>query len=252
MLDCVEAEGEKKWVVTVSLVDVGAVEEDVWDYTGHEFVGDTGDGGIAVMLDKIGGKKVGLWTERIIDDGSLGEEGDWKLDEPRAVEDTREGEEKLRAACHCGGVVFHIGHPGELGEAQDSNVRDALKWPGRHCACSSCRLTSSNFIMSWISVAVSAVTVNGHSMEQEDKLRDFGSIYESSEGRIRTFCQVCGSSVSYRRDDEPSILKVAAGLVEGKGARASDWIEWHAEVHAVDDTQLQTVVSAFRESSKAH
>jgi hypothetical protein len=251
MLDCVEVEGGEKWVVTVSLVDVGAGEEEVWEYTGHEFVGDTGDGGVAVMLDTIGGKKVGLWTERIIDEGGSGKEGDWKLDERKIEEDTREREEKLRAACHCGDVIFYIDRPGEYQEVQELRVRDASKWPGQHCACSTCRLTSSNFITSWILVPASAVTVCDRPAEPEDKSLGFGSSYKSSHGRTRRFCEICGSSVSYQREDEPGVLKIAAGLVEGKGARASDWVEWRAEVHGVGNAQMQTVVSAFEKNLKA-
>jgi hypothetical protein len=251
MLDCVAVEGGDRWVVTVSLVDVGAEEEEVWDYTGHEFVGDTGDGGVAVMLDRIGGKKVGMWTERIIDEVGSGEEGNWKLDEQKIDGNTREGEEKLRVACHCGGVVFHIDRPGEHEEAQELRAQDTSKWPGLHCACNTCRITSSSFITSWISVPVSAIIVSKRPAEPEDKSLGFGSSYESSERRTRTFCEVCGSSVSYRREDEPGILKIAAGLVEGKGARASDWIEWRAEIYGVEDGQMQTVIGAFKESLKA-
>jgi hypothetical protein len=251
MLDCVVVEGGEKWVVVVSLVEIKKEKETkVWEYTGHEFVGDTGDGGVAIMLDRIEGKKVGLWKERMINDGKIQEEGDWQLEERKSDGDERARDEKLRVACHCGGVVFHIDRPGEPQETQELRARDASKWPGRHCACNSCRLTSSSFIASWISVPVSATTTNGRSMAPEDKLLGFGSNYESSEGRTRTFCDVCGSSICYRSKDEPSILKIAASLVEGKGARALDWVEWRSEVHEKEDTQLQAVVEAFQEGLK--
>jgi hypothetical protein len=254
-LDRVEAEGGEKWFVTVSLVDIKKEEEDeVWKYIRHIFVGDTRDGGIADKLEWIDGKRLTLWDERQRDDegesGRFGEQGERAL--WQQIDDEKElGDEKLTAACHCGSVSFSIDRRRELEGAMEVGARDTSKWPGRHCACNSCRLTSSSFITSWVSVAISAITVNDRSMDPEDKLFGLGTVYQSSKGRTRIFCHVCGSSVSYIRKEKPGILEIAAGLLEGKGAMVSNSVEWRTEADGKADARMNWVVEALQKGLNA-
>jgi hypothetical protein len=238
MLDRVdEEEGGERWLVTASMVEIKKEEEkEVWEYMRHIFVGDTKDGGVAELLECIGGNRLTLWRERQTDGERFGELRERALSHQEVDGGGRGGHERLRVACHCGGVVFSI------------DRRDMAKWPGRHCACNSCRLTSSSFVTSWISFNVSAITVNDHSMDPGDgKLLGLGTEYQSSKGRTRTFCSVCGSSVTYMRKDEPGILQVAAGLVESRGAMALDWVDWDTEVDGKGDAQMMAVVQALQD-----
>jgi hypothetical protein len=256
-LDRVETEGGEKWFVTASLVDFKKEEEvEVWEYMRHIFVGDTGDGGIAEKLEWIGGKRLTLWNERQRDEegegARFGEQGERALWQQEIEDDKRRGSGKLRAACHCGGVAFSIDRPKEVERAAKIGAHDTSKWPGRHCACNSCRLTSSSFITSWVSVTAVAITVNDRSMDPEDKLQGLGTEYGSSKGRKRTFCPVCGSSVSYKQEDGQSVVQIAAGLIEGKGAMASNWVDWRKEVDGIEDVRMKAVVEAFPKGLDAH
>jgi hypothetical protein len=88
--------------------------------------------------------------------------------------------------------------------------------------------------------------VNDRSMDLGDELLGLGTVYQSSKGRTRTFCHICGSSVSYIRKEEPGFLEVAAGLLKGKGALASNWVKWRTEVDEKGDARMSGVVEAFQ------
>jgi hypothetical protein len=256
MLDRVEGEKGEKWFVAISLVHVEKEEEkDVWRYTGHHFVGSTGDGGLATLLRRIDGRMIGLWNERSIDDPKFEESGDWGREQPPPEQNDagKEAEtDMLRAVCHCGSVLFSIARPSQTNNdiplPERVVSKDPSKLAGQHCACDSCRLTCSSFITSYISVAISTLTVDGKLLNLEKEVLGIGATYKSSEGRSRTFCHICGASVSFRSVFEPGIVRIAAGLVEGEGVRAENWVEWNSEVHGMEDAVLQTVTKAFSDS----
>ena len=57
----------------------------------------------------------------------------------------------------------------------------------------------------------------------------FGTLkeYQSSPEVIRYHCHTCSASVFYRTEEQPSLVRVAVGLMESPGgARAESWLEW--------------------------
>jgi hypothetical protein len=248
MLDRVDGGEVQKWYVAVSVVDA---EEEVWIYTGHHFVQGTGDGGLAVKLREIGGTKMGLWKERKLEAGEFGEAGDWSPLEAEIDLGVRGAEEPmLRARCHCSGVDFWVTMPKGEARTKPLDTKDSTKWSGRHCACNSCRLTTSSFIASWINIPTSAVYTKDAAPVASEDLACLGTTYKSSMEVSRTFCSTCGASISYRRDEEPGVVKIAAGLLDGQGSRAEDRIEWIDEVHRLEDASLHHATQALRFNTK--
>ncbi|KAH7381357.1 Mss4-like protein [Phaeosphaeria sp. MPI-PUGE-AT-0046c] len=237
MLDRVNRGDVSKWYVAVSLVDA---EEEVWKYTGHHFVEGTADGGLAVMLRKIGSVEMGVWKERRLEGVEVEEKGDWSLEEDMKNIGKREDEDMLRARCHCRAVDFWIFSPDGGTGVKLLLTKNTLKWSGRHCACNSCRTTTSSFISSWIKVPISALKAKDKTIVASSEQALFGTTYQSAKGVSRTFCAVCGTSVSYRREEEARVLQIAAGLLEGRGARMESHIAWLTEVHNMEGAiQLQ-------------
>ncbi len=96
-------------------------------------------------------------------------------------------------SCLCGGIQYEI--DGELE-------------PIQICHCSQCRKAQGSAIVTNIPVAVSAFTLQAG----EELL----SSYESSPGKQRVFCKVCGSPIYSKRVDLPEVLRVRAGTIDGE------------------------------------
>ncbi len=91
--------------------------------------------------------------------------------------------------CLCGGVTF---------EALDSP-----KWVG-HCHCPSCRKATSAAFASYAGFEKSQVQLSGATLSQ----------YKSSPGIVRSFCNKCGSPVSFEGEAWPSEIHLHVGLFE--------------------------------------
>lgn len=98
-----------------------------------------------------------------------------------------------KGSCLCGGIQYEI--DGELESIQI-------------CHCSQCRKAQGSAIVTNIPVAVSAFTLQAG----EELL----SSYESSPGKQRVFCKVCGSPIYSKRVDLPEVLRVRAGTIDGE------------------------------------
>jgi hypothetical protein len=98
-----------------------------------------------------------------------------------------------KGSCLCGGIQYEI--DGELE-------------PIQICHCSQCRKAQGSAIVTNIPVAVSAFTLQAG----EELL----SSYESSPGKQRVFCKVCGSPIYSKRVDLPEVLRVRAGTIDGE------------------------------------
>ncbi len=96
-------------------------------------------------------------------------------------------------SCLCGGVTFSI--EGELE-------------PIQVCHCKQCRKAQGTPFVSNIPVSAAAFTL----LSGEQLL----SVYESSPGKHRFFCKVCGSPVYSRRDGLPEVLRIRAGTLDGE------------------------------------
>ena len=109
--------------------------------------------------------------------------------------DVSNGSVKMKGSCHCGAVSYEITHLDSLG----------------HCHCVTCRKTHS----------AAFATTGGVKRETfrwiagEKKL----TTYESSPGKRRFFCSVCGSHIVAIRDGSSNVILRAATLDEDPGLR---------------------------------
>lgn len=95
-------------------------------------------------------------------------------------------------SCLCGGVMFEV--DGELE-------------PIQVCHCSQCRKAQGSAFVTNIPVATAAFRL----LQGEGLLSSF----ESSPGKYRVFCSLCGSPVYSKRADMPEVLRLRAGLLDG-------------------------------------
>jgi hypothetical protein len=102
---------------------------------------------------------------------------------------------KMKGGCHCGAVSYEVTHLDSLG----------------HCHCITCRKTHSAAFATTGGVA----RENFRWITGEDKL----TAYESSPGKRRFFCSVCGSHVVAIRDGSSNVILRAATLDEDPGLR---------------------------------
>lgn len=94
-----------------------------------------------------------------------------------------------RGSCLCGGISFTIAGP---------------LAPVQACHCVQCRQAQGGPVATNIPVEASALTFHrGEGLLQH---------YESSPGKIRAFCRVCGSPVFSKRNALPGVLRIRAGL----------------------------------------
>jgi hypothetical protein len=93
--------------------------------------------------------------------------------------------------CACGGVRYEV--EGELE-------------PIQLCHCSVCRKASGTAFAANIPVRAADFRLTSG----EDLLRGF----ESSPGKIRTFCSVCGSPLHSRTSALPGVLRLRAGTLD--------------------------------------
>jgi hypothetical protein len=81
-----------------------------------------------------------------------------------------------------------------------------------HCHCRSCRRWQGAALATWASLPRAQLAL----LAGADALRR----YESSPGVRRAFCGRCGSPLFYEGDDEPGVVYVTVGTLEGALDRA--------------------------------
>lgn len=97
-----------------------------------------------------------------------------------------------RGRCLCGGVTFNVS--GELP-------------PIQVCHCGQCRQAQGGPFATNIPVREAQVQwLSGQELFQA---------YESSPGKLRVFCRVCGSPLFSRKDSLPGVLRLRAGSLLG-------------------------------------
>lgn len=237
--------------------------KDVVSISGHAYVKDTVDGGMAPEL-----LAITEGTGERMYAGKYGEGDAMTPQELRAlmksaerVDEPKEGE-SVRAKCHCGGVdlmVKRAEYESEPpGVQRRIDEREPHKYEAKFCACRSCRLSCGFSLQPWfycspkaVSIAASgAVVVVGLSaMEQGANHGLKLKHYESSKGVYRSFCGGCGAIVFYYRagEERPDVLDVSVGLLRAEsGSMAREWVRWtrgkvsHAE-ECVDKSQLECI-----------
>ena len=187
-----------QWVLETSMF-----KEQFWEFTHFAFPGAARDGGMLSWLPEIGGKQLVPL--------SPGEDTPPTYE----LETGANGEERLRAECHCGGVSFTIGRPSK-GVFEDDYARqyvspkDPKKWKAVADFCRDCRVLSGAHFVAWVFVPRTAIEP-----EMPPDLR-MGTMktYESSEGTTRGFCGVCGATICAQsqlraRAGHDSVMNVA-------------------------------------------
>ena len=96
--------------------------------------------------------------------------------------------------CLCGGVLYT--YDGELGGAAGAVTV---------CHCVSCRKAQGYAVGVVPALAAGFVVRAG-----DDLIRE----YESSPGKKRAFCSLCGSPLYSRRDDRPEALRIRLGSLD--------------------------------------
>jgi ADP-ribosyl-[dinitrogen reductase] hydrolase len=101
----------------------------------------------------------------------------------------------MKGSCHCGTVSYEVSRLDSLG----------------HCHCITCRKTHA------AAYATTGRVAREHFrwLRGDDKL----TAYESSPGKRRFFCSVCGSQVAAVREGSAYILLRAATLDDDPGIR---------------------------------
>lgn len=92
--------------------------------------------------------------------------------------------------CLCGGIRYEI--DGEIG-------------PIDLCHCSSCRRASGSAFASNATIPSAAFTLRSG----DDLLRE----YESTRGKLRSFCSRCGSPIYARLPAMPETLRIRVGTL---------------------------------------
>lgn len=276
--------GESSWGVATGCVKKAEGSGSAsFAYAGHSLVTDTKDGGAAVWLTEVHGRRMTVQTA---------------AEEALLVSQTSDGPlssmDHLYGACACGNVRFHINRPNaasyeahstypDLMLAYKTTPEEKLSNPSREkwwiqgedrnkyaagtCACRSCRLFSGFEIQTWAFVPQKNIFVSRISSGQDAGTPtaplDFSSVptgmlqsYQSSPGVLREFCPRCGATVFWHNDTRADLVDVSVGLLRApEGARAETWLQWWTNrVSFEEDTELGrdgAVASTARELIKA-
>ncbi len=85
---------------------------------------------------------------------------------------------QLKGSCHCGAIQYSI---------------DGKSFDGDYCHCRDCQKITGSPISAWMDFKVEQINwVNNKPKE-----------YHSSKFIRRGFCELCGSTLSYRHTDHP-------------------------------------------------
>lgn len=196
---------------------------DIVKVTSHVFSNSAGDGGLAGILTHVRGTALPSWNP-----------ADEKPNPALELVVGADGQERLRAQCHCGGVSFTIPRPPKAlaehpyGKRFVSKV-DTNKWLGTLDVCGDCRLVNGTPVASWIFAPVNLI----EPAVGEDLQIGTTKTYKSSEGVTRAFCSVCSATIFFlqhsRRYDDVPVVDISTGLLRApEGSMAENWITWRA------------------------
>ncbi|GKT51456.1 uncharacterized protein ColSpa_11637 [Colletotrichum spaethianum] len=216
------------WVISASMFD--ANKDDVpatWDIRTHVNTASAPGGGLYNWLPRIAGADMRVWNP----------------EDPKANETTSpgrevgiDGEEVLRAQCHCGGVSFTISRP-KAAMVDDQAYKkwlspiDSTKWIACLDVCDDCRLQTGAHAVGWAFIPESCISPQ----VPEDLSIGTSKKFASSEGVLRSFCGTCGATVmgyfdcdgARRQADGNRLLNVATGILRApEGVLAEKWLTW--------------------------
>lgn len=229
-----------------SLDNVMLVEE-------HEWISDTGDGGLAPYLTKLGGRDIPSY-DTSVESASLSDV-EALVASSEAMAQSVETSNQLKAECRCGGVSFLIkraNHEDRSVSKLDRFIPRTAKgdiqndkYPATLCACRSCRLQFGVSLASWVYVPppniinprtgkpiaqqCRSTTDTANAPENAGlRLKYYWSSRDTgSSDCCRSFCRTCGAAVFYTASHRPGIINIAVGLLRAEeGVMARSWISW--------------------------
>lgn len=95
-------------------------------------------------------------------------------------------------SCLCGGVCYEI---------------DGRLEPIQVCHCSQCRKAQGSALVTNIPVSIASFRLTTGA--------DLLSAFESSPGKLRFFCKVCGSPIYSEHVNLPGVVRIRAGTLNG-------------------------------------
>lgn len=191
--------------------------------------------GLHTFLPSIAGRTIGAWSPDPDDDRFPIPASEPPAPKPETDD---QGNARLRAECHCGGVSFTLPRPSAATAAHPFlgrfvSKRDPTKWLATLDLCDDCRLVTGTHVIAWTFVPLAqlqpAVSAD---------FTGFGTLvaFKSSEHVLRAFCGVCGATVFYTADTpdrvgdgspDQKVVDVAVGMLKApEGALAEGWLTW--------------------------
>ena len=146
----------------------------------------------------------------------------------------RNGEDRLRAQCHCGGVSFTIPRPPFAIKVDEyfkpwASPGDDNKWQATLDLCDDCRLVDGTHVVGWTFVPRRFILPE----IGPDLLLGTSKTYASSPGVLRSFCGCCGATVFFtdfnqrQQTENRQVVDLSTGILRAPGgAMARDWLTW--------------------------
>ncbi|KAK2594805.1 hypothetical protein QQS21_007493 [Conoideocrella luteorostrata] len=195
----------------------------------HVFSKSGPNGAIPATVSHIGGRELSYYNPPDDDPRA-------KVTAPSA-EVGPDGEDRLRAQCHCGGVSFTLGRPTQsvLDDEFMSkfvSAADKTKWVAVYDICNDCRLVNGTHVAGWTFVPRSLCEPP---IEKDLKIGT-AKTYSSSEGVLRSFCGTCGATVFFSCEarqptDGQAVVDIATGILRcPEGVMGESWFIWRGRV----------------------
>ena len=209
----------------------------------NQWISDTGDGGLAAFLGKLGGRDVPSFEGPMSGGRLIQQEELMKMTESFKQFPVMEKGALLTAECQCGGVSFRIKRANFTDPSDPTEERyipqDKTKYMAKGCVCRDCRHQHGTSLTLWWCVPYQSV-INprknqiirhrGAAITPEGQAANAGlglTYYQSSANAYRAFCSTCGASAFYNFDDRPDICVISAGLMRAEeGIMARRWVSW--------------------------
>ena len=273
-----EETGERRWNARSAVVK--GWNEGLVDVKAHGWVGDTKDGGLAVLLPEVGGRRLPMYTE------GAGSEPFIPPLTTTSSASTADAANKgpLLVQCLCKTISLHLSRPSStsthlpspssewpesLAHLKAADADSTPSWttfalsttPHTHfrahsCICSSCTTTSGSPLQPWTFIPLHLLTplASPHTPLTPATLSTLEGIvvYKSSDKVERTFCGGCGATVCYATEERGEVVDLSVGLLRAEeGARAERWLEWRRGVGrgGEEERSLGPVMDGFVEGA---
>ena len=218
---------QQDWSISTSIF--AEQSPDIFCFRSHAFSNSAPGGILPSVLSRIGDRDIKSYNPP--DDAPSA-----KFETPK-TESGANGEDRVRAQCHCGGISFTIGRPTK--EMLDDPLiskyvshRDNKKWIATYDICDDCRLIDGTHVVGWTFVPL---TVIEPTIETDLKIGT-AKTFKSSDGVLRSFCGTCGATVFFSSDkrllpEGTAVVDIATGILRfPEGVMGEKWLTWRSRV----------------------